>query len=185
MPRKKNKRQPAPARNAAVQMGAYKMLGRMTAGHDLAGPANRKLIEDIRAAAQKCMALNGQPPEGLEEAEKFFEDQLAASREFAALAEQAPPAVLEFLGLDIEDVRKCHRKIEETHGEVIRTNRDVAQANAELNEILYNPETGAVVVAEQAKEHIRQTFGEDSEEYKQVKDLEFTVPEEFKKKEGL
>lgn len=106
--------------------------------------------------------------------QKGFDDRIEYFDKLIEVLKAQPGYIPNESDLTTRNLIDLHTKMISTNSEVIKTYVPLSNARAERNKILYHDTSGLVQISKEVKAYVKSVFGASSQEFKQVRALEFT-----------
>lgn len=141
--------------------------------------ANEKFIADIRTRARKLRGWRTKPkdPEKkISASQMSFDMRIQHFDEYIELLASEPKYAPNETDLQIVSLRALLTSMRDANSLIIELYPPLDNARKERNRILYNKVNGLVRLATLVKQYVRSLFGPDSDQYNQIKGIDFTPP---------
>ena len=141
--------------------------------------ADDKFIADIRTRARKLRGWRTKPKneeKKISASQMSYDQRIQHFDEFIELLASEPKYAPNETDLQVVSLRALLTSMRDANSLLIELYPVLDNARKERNKILYNKINGIVKLASLVKQYVRSLFGPDSDQYNQIKGIDFTKP---------
>ena len=138
-----------------------------------------KKLKGIRATrVSKAAVSNGETgaesePKTKSPSQKTFDGRIWNMDKLVELLKAQPNYLPSEADLSLDAIKKVHGDMVSVNDEVLEAEKPLNKARDSRDEIMYDPKTGLVKQALDAREYLKSVFGAQSNEYKEAERLNF------------
>ena len=133
----------------------------------------RRVSAKLTEEEKKALEAEGKEVTQNSVSQMSYDYRLENFEELLSLLSQIPEYVPNETELKLENLKALYTELKSKNSEVINANIKLGSARSHRNAILYEPITGLVDLAQDAKSYIKSLFGTTSPEYNKVTKLYF------------